>query len=337
MKWWRQLGIVGLLLGVLVLGAGCGLSTPDQGTFTLRLHEVTHSPFYAPQYVALTQGYFEEEGLKVDLVDGKGGDKVTTALLSGEADVILVGAEMTIYVNEQNPADPMVIFARLTKRDGSFLVARKPMDPFRWEDLRGLQYLAQRKGGMPDMIGRYVLKKHGLEPGKDLEYLQHVDYANLGPAFISGVGDVVQIFEPYASTIEKEGKGYVVAALGPDSGDVLYTSYHTRKSFLDAHRDVLVRFTRAIYRGQQFVLTHSPEEIAKAIAPQFEGMDLDTLTRIVTRLKDADVFGHDPLPPREDYEQTITILMDNAMLKDRFPYEKAVDPSIAAEAMATSP
>ncbi|MDI3270263.1 MAG: ABC transporter substrate-binding protein [Bacillota bacterium] len=333
---WRRLGPLPFLIGLLWVAVSCGSSTTDTGTFTLRLQEVTHSPFYAPQYVALTQGYFEDEGLKVELLDGKGGDKVTTALLSGEADVILVGAEMTIYVNGQDPADPMVIFARLTKRDGSFLVARQPMDPFRWEDLRGLQYLAQRKGGMPDMIGQYVLKKHGLVAGKDLEYLHNVDYANLGPAFISGVGDVVQIFEPYASTIEQEGKGYVVAALGPESGDVLYTSYHTRKSFLDAHRDVLVRFTRAIYRGQQYVLTHSPEEVAQAIAPQFEGVDMDTLIRIVTRLKGADVFGHDPLPPQGEYQQTIVILMDNGMLKEPFPYEEAVDPSIAREAMTPS-
>ncbi|MBT9252893.1 MAG: ABC transporter substrate-binding protein [Brockia lithotrophica] len=309
------------------------VSPPSGERTKIRLHEVTHSPFYAPQYVALALGYFADEGLDVELVDGKGGDKVTTALLSGNADVILVGAEMAVYVNAQTPQDPMVVFARLTKRDGSFLVSRTPIEPFRWEDLRGKKFLAQRKGGMPDMIARHVLRKHGLEPGRDLEFLQHVDYANLAPAFASGTGDVVQLFEPFASTLAREGKGYVVAGFGPESGDVLYTSYHARKSTLEARRDVLIRFARAVARGQAYVRTHGPEEVARVLRDAFPGVEEPTLAEIVRRLQEADVFGADPLPPREDYERTLDILAENGMLATRLPYEAVVDPSIAEAAM----
>lgn len=318
-----------------------GLASSASGQSTerplkkLKLFEVTHSVFYAPQYVALSKGYFKDEGLDVEIVDGKGGDKVTTSLLSGEADLILVGAEMAVYVNGQNPSDPIVVFARLTQRDGSFIVAREPMPNFTWEDLRGKKYLAQRKGGMPDTIAQHVLREHGLKPDQDLEYIQNVDYANLPPAFLAGTGDVVQLFEPFASQIELEGKGYVVAGLGEAGGKVLYTSYMARKSQIENDREAFVAFTRAIARGQQFVLNASDEAVYEAIQDQFPGLDRAVMLKIIERLRAQDVWSHDPLPPKEDYERSLALIKETGRLEKELPYEAVVDPSISQEALST--
>ncbi|MDY0323887.1 MAG: ABC transporter substrate-binding protein [Candidatus Carbobacillus sp.] len=327
---WRY-AVVLMAFVLVVTISGCG--SGQEAFKKVRLQEVTHSVFYAPQYVALSKGYFKDEGLDVELVDGKGGDKVTTALLSGEADIILVGAEMAVFVNAQDPVDPIRVFARLTQRDGSFLVSREPMPDFKWEDLRGKAYLAQRKGGMPDTIGQYVLRKHGLEPGKDIEYLQHIDYANLAPAFVSGTGDVVQLFEPFASQIELEGKGYVVASLGAESGKVLYTSYLTRQSTIQNNRDMLVRFTRAIAKGQAFVQTASSEEIYEAIKDQFPGLEKNVMLTIIDRLKKQDVWGHDPTAPEEDYLTSLELIEQAGHLEKKLPYEQVVDPTIAEDAL----
>lgn len=324
-------GIAWMALLLVFALSGCG--SGQDSLKKVRLQEVTHSIFYAPQYVALSKGYFKDEGLDVELVDGKGGDKVTTALLSGEADIILVGAEMAVFVNAQDPVDPIRVFARLTQRDGSFLVSREPMPNFNWEDLRGKAYLAQRKGGMPDTIAQYVLRKHGLEPGKDIEYLQHIDYANLAPAFVSGTGDIVQLFEPFASQIELEGKGYVVASLGAESGKVLYTSYMTRESTIQKDRDMLVAFTRAIAKGQDFVQKASTEEIYEAIKDQFPEIEKRVLLTIIDRLKEQDVWGHDPTAPQEDYLTSLKLIEEAGHLEKKLPYDQVVDPTIATDAM----
>ncbi|CAM3340845.1 ABC transporter substrate-binding protein [Hydrogenibacillus schlegelii] len=309
-------------------------AAPAKALKKLKLYEVTHSLFYAPQYVAKNLGFFREEGLDVEIVSGEGGDKVTTALLSGQADLILVGAEMAVYVNAQNPSDPIVVFARLTQRDGSFLVAREPMPNFRWEDLRGKAYLAQRKGGMPDTIAQHILRKHGLEPGRDLEYLQNVDYANLAPAFMAGTGDVVQLFEPFASQVERAGKGYVVAGLGEEAGTVLYTSYLTRRSRLETDRDAFVAFTRAIARAQTYVLEHDDATVYKALKDDFSGLDREVALKILERLRSQDVWSHDPLPPKEDYARTLELIREAGRLEHPLPYEAVVDPTVAEAALA---
>ncbi|MCL6459511.1 MAG: ABC transporter substrate-binding protein, partial [Gorillibacterium sp.] len=204
-KSWKTILIISL--GVALILPGCS----PKKTSTIKLGEVTRSLFYAPQYVALTQGFFKDEGLTVELQTTAGGDKTMTAILSGTVDIGLVGSETSIYVEQQGAGDPVINFAQLTQTDGTFLFARTPTATFDWNTLKGSDFLGQRKGGMPQMAGEFTLKKKGIDPQKDMNLIQNVDFANIAPAFAAGTGEYVQLFEPQASIFEKEGRGAVVA------------------------------------------------------------------------------------------------------------------------------
>ena len=229
------------------------------------LNEVAHSIFYAPQYVAIEEGYFSEEGLDLTLITGFGADKVLTALISGEADIGFMGAEASIYAYQEGATDPVVNFAQLTQRAGNFLVAREEMPDFKWEDLKGRKVLGGRKGGMPEMVFEYILKKNGLDPEKDLSIDQSIDFGATAAAFTGDdSADFTVEFEPSATALEKEGAGYVVASLGVDSGYVPYTSYSAKTSYMQKNPEVIQKFTNALQKGMEYVQTHTPEEIAKS-------------------------------------------------------------------------
>lgn len=257
--------VLAICLVFSVLLIGCG----KQKNTKVRLIEVTHSIFYAPQYVAIHQGYFEEEGIEIELINGGGADKCMTALLANQADIGFMGPEAAIYVYNEGKEDYAQVFIQLTQRDGSFLVGREPEPDFKWEDLRGKTVIGGRKGGVPLMTLEYVLKNHGLVPGQDLEVLTNIQFDLMAGAFTGGTGDYTTLFEPVASSIEREGAGYIVASVGAASGEVAYTAYMAKKSFIEKNKDLIQRFTNAIYKGQQYVKEHSPEEIAKAIKPAF--------------------------------------------------------------------
>src|SRR5690625_4669885 len=253
-----------ILLSLLMLLTAC---RSDQVT-TIQLAEVTRSVFYAPQYVALEKGFFAEEGLNVELQTTWGGDKTMTALLSDHADIALVGSETSVYVYAQDATDPVINFAQLTQTDGTFLVSKEPMPDFTWEDVRGEIFLGQRKGGMPQMVGEFVLKKHGIDPHEDLaELIQHIEFANIPGAFASGDAQFVQLFEPTASVFEKEGKGHVVASFGEESGLIPYTVFMAKESLLKDERNIVEKFTRAIYKAQKWVAEANPANIAELVAP----------------------------------------------------------------------
>ena len=218
--------LVSLLVVALAL-TGCG---KDDNLTTVRLSEVTHSVFYAPMYVAMNQGYFEEEGLRLEVTTGQGADKVMTALLAGEADIGFMGPEASVYVYNEGQDNYAVNFAQLTTCDGSFLVAREPDPDFTWEKVRGKSIIGGRKGGMPLMTLEYVLKKQGIIPGQDVEVMTHIQFALMAGAFTGGEGDYVTLFEPVASALELEGAGYVVASVGADSGKIPYTVFCARKN-----------------------------------------------------------------------------------------------------------
>ena len=275
------------LAGVLAVGclAGCGKKdTAGKGDLTtVTLNEVAHSIFYAPQYVAIEKGYFKEEGIALELVTGFGADKTMTAVLSGEADIGFMGSEASIYVYSQNPDDYIVNFAQLTQRAGNYLVAREPAEDFQWADLKGKNVLGGRKGGMPQMVFEYILKKNGIDPARDLTIDQSIDFGSTAAAFSGGQGDYTVEFEPAATSLEQEKAGYVVASLGEASGYVPYTAYSAKQSYMEKHPELIQAFTNALQKGMDFVNSHTPEEIAKVIAPQFAETDLDTLTTIVKR------------------------------------------------------
>ncbi|GMB09872.1 NitT/TauT family transport system substrate-binding protein [Thermolongibacillus altinsuensis] len=299
---------------------------------TLRVAEVTRSIFYAPQYVALAKGFFEDEGIKVDLTTTWGGDKTMTTLLSDGADIALVGSETSIYVYSQGANDPIINFAQLTQTDGTFLVSRNKVENFSWDQLKGSTFLGQRKGGMPQMVGEYVLKKHNIDPQKDLTLIQNVEFANIANAFASGTGDYVQLFEPTASIFEQEGKGYIVASFGTESGRVPYTTFMAKQSFLKENEKDIEKFTRALYKAQQWVQTHDAKEIAKAIQPYFEDTDVALIEKVVKRYKDQGSYATDPILDEEEWNNLQEIMEEAKELPKYVDYSTLVNTSFAKKA-----
>ncbi|NSL51355.1 ABC transporter substrate-binding protein [Calidifontibacillus erzurumensis] len=326
----RQLLILMISLIVVMGLAACSQNSSQK----IKLAEVTRSIFYAPQYVALEKGFFAEEGLEVELTTTWGGDKTMTALLTGGADIALVGSETSIYVHAQGATDPVINFAQLTQTDGTFLVAREKVENFSWEQLKGSTFLGQRKGGMPQMVGEFVLKKHGIDPHKDTNLIQNVDFANIPNAFASGTGDYVQLFEPTASIFEKEGKGYIVASFGTESGHVPYTTFMAKKSFINENQEVIEKFTRAIYKAQIWVEEQSASEIAKVIAPYFEDTDLSIIETVIDRYKSQGSFATNPILDEEEWNNLQDIMDEAGELPARIDYQTLVNTQIAKKVMS---
>lgn len=319
------------LTGILL--TGCGKKADGTETLTdVTLNEVAHSIFYAPQYVAIEEGYFEDAGLNLTLVTGFGADKTLTALVSGEADIGFMGSESSIYAYNEGASDYAVNFAQLTQRAGNFLVARKEMPDFTWEQLKGSKVLGGRNGGMPEMVFEYILKQHGLDPETDLTIDKSIDFGSTAAAFAGGQGDYTVEFEPGATALEQEGAGYVAASLGVDSGYVPYTAYCARSSFLDEHPDVIQKFSDAMQRGLNYVNSHTPEEIAQVIQPQFKETDLETVTAIVRRYAEQDTWKENLIFEKEGFDLLQDILESAGELKTRAPYEKLVNTAFAETA-----
>ena len=297
------------------------------------LNEVAHSIFYAPQYVAIEEGYFAEEGLDLTLVTGFGADKTMTAVISGEADIGFMGAEASVYAYQEGATDPVMNFAQLTQRAGNFLVAREEMPDFTWDDLKGKKVLGGRKGGMPEMVFEYILRNNGLNPETDLTIDQSIDFGSTAAAFTGDTSaDFTVEFEPSATLLEQEGAGYVVASLGTDSGYVPYTSYSAKASFLEDHPETIQKFTNALQKGMDYVSTHSPEEIATVIAPQFPETDLATVTAIVTRYHQQDTWKDNLIFNEESFQLLQDILQDAGELSRRTEYTDLVTTSFAQKA-----
>ena len=303
-----------------------------QESVKITLNEVAHSIFYAPQYVAIEEGYFEEEGLDLTLVTGFGADKVMAAVLSGDAEIGFMGAEASVYAFQEGANDPVVNFAQLTQRAGNFLVAREKMPDFKWEDLKGKDVLGGRKGGMPEMVFEYILKQQGIDPEKDLKINQTIDFGSTAAAFSGGLGDFSVEFEPSATALEKEGAGYVVASLGVDSGYVPYTSYCAKSSYMKENPEVMQKFTNALQKGMDYVQNHTPEEIAEVITPQFSETDLETITAIVKRYYEQDTWKENLIFEQESFELLQDVLEDAGELNKRVKYESLVTTEYAKKA-----
>ena len=323
-----------VVLAVTALPLGVFAAKKDETKLAkVILNEVAHSIFYAPQYVAIEEGYFKDEGLDLTLVTGFGADKTMTAVISGEADIGFMGAEASIYAYQEGATDPVVNFAQLTQRAGNFLVAREEMPDFKWEDLKDKKVLGGRKGGMPEMVFEYILRKNGLNPQKDLTIDQSIDFGSTAAAFTGDTSaDFTVEFEPSATALEKEGAGYVVASLGVDSGYVPYTSYSAKTSYMEKNPEIIQKFTNALQKGMEYVQSHTPEEIAEVIAPQFAETDLDTVTAIVKRYYDQDTWKSNLIFEKESFELLEDILEDYGELSERVSYEDLVTTKYAQEA-----
>lgn len=295
----------------------------------IQLNEVTRSVFYAPQYVAIANGYFEEEGLELEITTGQGADKVMTAILAGQSDIGLCGPEAAIYVYNEGKEDYVQVFAQLTQKDGSLLVSKEPFENFKWEDVKGKTVIPGRKGGVPYMTFEYVLKQNGINPETDVNLDDSIKFDLMAGAFTGGEAEFVTLFEPTASMTEDAGKGYVVASVGEAAGEVPYTAYCAKKSYIEENSEIIEGFTRAIYRGEQFVEQHSANEIAEIIQDFFPDTTVESLTKSVQTYKDIDAWKENPILKEEAFDKLQLIMTEAGELDKKAPYEMIVNNSFA--------
>ena len=308
------------------LFAGCGAQNKLQ---KVTVSEVTHSVFYAPQYAAIELGFFEEEGLELELSNGEGADKVMTAVLSGSVDIGFAGPEACIYVYNEGKEDYMQVFAQLTQRDGAFILAREKDEDFTWEKLRGKRLLPGRKGGVPYMTLEYVVKQHGMTPGVDVIFDDSIQFSAMAGAFIGGTGDYVSLFEPTASALEKEGAGYIVASVGAESGEIPYTAYFAQKSFIAKNENLIQSFTNAVAKGLSWVKEHTAAQIAEVIQPAFPDTDLKTLETVVQNYKNIDAWRETPDMKEESFQKLQTVMQEAGELEKAAPFSELVNNSFA--------
>ena len=320
--------IIGVLLGLIILIVliitTAKLTKKEENFTTIKLAEVTHSAFYAPLYVAIEEGYFKENNIDIDLILTSGADKVAAAVLSNDVQIGFAGPESAIYVYKGGEEDYLVTFSGLTKRDGQFIVSRKPIENFTLNDLKGKEILAGRLGGMPILNFMNALDNEKVDQ-KEIKINTSVEFAALSGSFIAGMGDFVNLFEPNATNLEKEGLGYIVGNIGAYSGEVPYTAFYTRKSYLENNKDLLVQFTQALNKGLEYVKDHTSEEIAKSILPQFPDISLTDLTKIVENYKKYDSWFATPFITEESYKNLEDIMIGADLLDTYVPYELLVN------------
>ncbi len=326
--------IVALALGVSL--PGC--TTSNQTLEKVKIAEVTHSVFYAPQYVAMEKGFFEEEGIEVELLGAQGADKTMAALLSGEVQVGLMGPEASIYVYNQGSKDYAISFAQLTKRDGSFIVGRTPNDAFTLKDLEGKEIIGGRKGGVPLMTLEYGIKNAGLTIGentdaKEVNVRTDIQFGVMAGAFNGGEGDFVTLFEPLATAMEKDQTGYIMASVGELTGEIPYTAYCSLNNYIDENEDLIQRFTNAIYKGQRYVQTADAAEIAEIISPHFKELEKEDLAVVIQRYKDIDAWCQTPIFEEESLERLMDVMTLAGELDERAPYEEIVTTRFAEKSI----
>lgn len=304
---------------------GCTNSDESENLTKVKVSEVTHSVFYAPQYVAMELGFFEEEGIDLELINSQGADKVMTAVLANQVDIGFAGPEAAIYVYNEGKEDYTQVFAQITQKDGSFLVAREPIENFDWSMLKGKHILPGRKGGVPYMTLQYVIEQNSLNIEKDLNFDSRISYDTMNAAFAGGTGDFVTIFEPTASVFEKEGTGYIVASVGEAAGEIPYTAYFAKKSFIENNSDIIQKFVNAIYKGQQWVASHSAKEIAEVLVPSFPEVDLEILETVIQRYQEINAWKAEPSMTEESFNKLQEVMIHAGELSTKAPFELIVN------------
>ena len=299
----------------------------------VNVSEVTRSVFYSPQYVAINKGFFKENGIEIDLITGQGADAVMTSVLSDQVQIGFAGPEASIYVYNEGKEDYTEVFAQLTKRDGSFLVSKEKTDKFSWNDLKGKTVIPGRKGGVPYMTFEYVLKQNGINPEKDLVLDDSIKFDLMAGAFAAGNAEYVTLFEPTASMTELQGKGYVVTSIGKESGEIPYTAYFAKKSYIKENEDLIQGFTNAIYQGEKWVKEHSAKEIAEAVQEFFPDTDLEMLTKSIQSYKDIDAWNENPILKEESFNRLQDVMIEAGELENKVPYDKIVNNKYAKKSI----
>ena len=327
---------------IAIIGAtfmGCGKvnnkRTESTNLKTIRLNEVVRSVFYAPMYVAINEGFFEEEGLAIDLSTGQGADKTMQQLLSGNVDIGFSGPEQVVYIYNKGREDYPVVFGQLTQRDGSFLVGREEEENFDWSSLKGKEIIGGRPGGIPEMALEYVLKQNGLNPENDVKMVTNVDFTATAGAFKSGIGDYVALFEPTATMLEKDGAGNIVSSIGNEAGNISYTCFYTTKSYMDENPDIIQKFTNAIYKGQQWVQQHTSEEVADSIISFFPGTDKEVIVKVIDNYKNIEAYSETPEVSEDGLNKLMDIIQgyDESLITERPDFNIIVNNSFAKQAI----
>ena len=334
--------IVAIFSVIAIIGAtfmGCSKvndkRTESTNLKTIRLNEVVRSVFYAPMYVAINEGFFEEEGLSIDLSTGQGADKTMQQLLSGNVDIGFSGPEQVVYIYNQGREDYPVVFGQLTQRDGSFLVGREEEENFDWSSLKGKEIIGGRPGGIPEMALEYVLKQNGLNPENDVKMVTNVDFTATAGAFKSGIGDYVALFEPTATMLEKDGAGNIVSSIGNEAGNISYTCFYTTKSYMDENPDIIQKFTNAIYKGQQWVQQHTSEEVADSIISFFPGTDKEVIVKVIDNYKNIEAYSETPEVSEDGLNKLMDIIQgyDESLIIERPDFNIIVNNSFAKQAI----
>ena len=330
--------IITIVCIILVILIGGIITINNQKDFksnlkTINLSEVTRSVFYSPQYVAIQKGFFEKNGIKIDLTTGQGADAVMTSVLSNQADIGFAGPEASIYVYNEGKEDYAEVFAQLTKKDGSFLVSKTDTDNFDWKDLKGKTVIPGRKGGVPYMTLEYVLKNNGINPQTDLTLDDSIKFDLMAGAFSSGEAEYVTLFEPTASMTELQGKGYVVASVGEASGEIPYTAYFAKKSYIEENQDIIQKFTDSVYEGQKWVKEHSSKEIAEEVKGFFPDTDIEMLETAIQSYKDIDAWNDTPVLTQESFERLEDVMIMAGELDEKVPYDKIVNNTYAEKSV----
>ena len=334
--------IVAIFSVIAIIGStfmGCSKvndkRTESTNLKTIRLNEVVRSVFYAPMYVAINEGFFEEEGLSIDLSTGQGADKTMQQLLSGNVDIGFSGPEQVVYIYNQGREDYPVVFGQLTQRDGSFLVGREEEENFDWSSLKGKEIIGGRPGGIPEMALEYVLKQNGLNPENDVKRVTNVDFTATAGAFKSGIGDYVALFEPTATMLEKDGAGNIVSSIGNEAGNISYTCFYTTKSYMDENPDIIQKFTNAIYKGQQWVQQHTSEEVADSIISFFPGTDKEVIVKVIDNYKNIEAYSETPEVSEDGLNKLMDIIQgyDESLITERPDFNIIVNNSFAKQAI----
>ena len=323
--------VIAIVIVVVVIKSQTGNN--QNNLQTINVSEVTRSVFYAPQYVAISNGYFEEKGLEIELSTGQGADAVMTSVLANQCDIGFAGPEASIYVYNEGKEDYTEVFAQLTKKDGSLLVSRTNEENFSWENLKGKTVIPGRKGGVPYMTLEYVLKKNGINPETDLVLDDSIKFDLMAGAFSAGNADYVTLFEPTASLTEQEGKGYVVASVGEEAGEIPYTAYFAKKSYIEANEDIIQKFTDAIYEGQTWVKEHTAEEIATVIQDFFPDTGIEMLTEAIQTYKDIDAWNETPVLEEDSFNRLQEVMTLAGELENPAPYDKVVNNTYAIQSI----
>ena len=313
-----------IVITILIIGIFKNENNDNTNLTKVTVAEVAHSIFYAPQYAAISEGYFEEEGLDIELILTPGADAVMAAVLSGDVQIGFSGTEATIYVYNGGEKDYPMTFAGLTKRDGAFLVSREKIDNFTLEDLKGKTVIGGRKGGMPEMTFEWGLRQNGIDPNKDLTIDTSIAFAAMQGAFIGGTGDFVTLFEPNATAVEKEGLGYVVAYIGTLGGEVPYTAYNARKSYIEKNPEIIKGFSKAVDKGLKFVLENKPEIVAKSIIEFFPDTSIDDLTTMINRYKEGDAWRTSITIDEDEWKHIQDIMIASGELDNYVSYDNLI-------------